>query len=93
MDEERLIAEQNVALRDCHTLSVRISQHPVEEFWRLQVGGIRGWMTTTVSDHESVLARLIQEAVGGEQLAWHQLAQWGQANLTRPATGFRPVLA
>jgi hypothetical protein len=93
MDEEQLIAEQDVALHDRQILSVRISQHPVEDFWRVRVGGSRGSMTTTVTDTESFLVRLIEEAVEGKQAAWHQLAQWGHANLTRPATGFRPAFA
>jgi hypothetical protein len=36
LDGERLVAEQRVRLRDRQTLSVRISQHPVEE-----IGGSR----------------------------------------------------
>ena len=93
MDAERLIAEQDVAIHDRHTLSVRISQDADEDFWRVQVRraeGSRATMSTTVSDDgDNFLVHLIHEAVEGKQSAWHHLAEWGHANLTRPATGFR----
>jgi hypothetical protein len=92
LDEEQVVAEQNVSLHDRQTLSVRISRHAAEEFWRVQVsnpGLVRGSLSTTVGDRSSFLTTLIEEAIGGHEAAWHQLAQWGQANLTRPATGFR----
>jgi hypothetical protein len=92
LDGEQVVAEQSVSIRDQQTLSVRISRHAIEEFWRVQVsnpGTVRGSLSTTVGDRSNFLTTLIEEAVGGEQGAWHQLAQWGQANLTRPATGFR----
>jgi hypothetical protein len=92
LDGEQVVAEQSVSLHDRQTLSVRISRHAVEEFWRVQVsnpGTVRGSLSTTVGDRSSFLTTLIEEAIGGQQAAWHQLAQWGQANLTRPATGFR----
>jgi hypothetical protein len=96
MDGERLIAERNVAIRDDQTLSVRISQDADEDFWRVQVcqaARPQATMSTTVSDQNSFLAHLIQEAVEGQQTAWHHLAQWGHSNLHRPATGFRAAVS
>jgi hypothetical protein len=92
LDGEQLVAEQHVSLRDRPLLRVSISQHTTEDFWRVQVsdpGTARRQMSTTVAPGESFLMKLIQEAVGGDQSAWHHLAQWGHTNLTRPATGFR----
>jgi hypothetical protein len=92
LDGEQVIAEQSVFLHERQTLSVQISRHATEEFWRVLVsnpGTVRGSLSTTVGDTGSFLTTLIEEAVDGKQTAWHQLAQWGQANLTRPATGFR----
>lgn len=93
LDGERLIAEQHVFIHEHQTLSVRISQHDVEEFWRVQVTNpatARGSLSTTVGTGDTnFLMKLIEEAVSGKQTAWHHLAQWGQTNLTRPATGFR----
>jgi hypothetical protein len=94
LDGERLVAEQRVRLRDRQTLSVRISQHPVEEFWRVQVGdpaSARGSLSTTVGTGDSFLMKLIEEAVSGKDSAWHHLAQWGHSRLTRPALGWRTV--
>jgi len=94
VDEERLVAEKSVSLREHQTLSVRISQHAAEEFWRVQVSNpatARGTMSTTVAPGDNFLMHLIEDAVSGQQTAWHHLAQWGHTNLTRPATGFRTV--
>ena len=94
LDGEQLVAEQRVPIHERQTLSVRISQHPVEEFWRGQVGDpatARGFLNTTVGTGDSFLMKLIEEAVGGKQTAWHQLAQWGHSTLTRPGLGWRTV--
>jgi hypothetical protein len=91
-DGEQLVAEQHVSLRDRQPLRVCISQHTTEDFWRVHVSDpatARMGMSTTVAPGESFLMKLIQEAVDGDQSAWHHLAQWGHTNLTRPATGFR----
>ena len=73
-------------------LSVRISLHEDEDFWRVDVrhpATARGVMSATVSPGETYLMPLIHGAVSGDQAAWHHLARWGHANLTRPAKGFR----
>lgn len=94
LDGEQLVAERHVSLRDRPTLRVSISQHTTEEFWRVQVSDpatAHEGMSTTVASGESFLMKLIQEAVGGDQSAWHHLAEWGHTNLTRPNTGFRAL--
>jgi hypothetical protein len=94
LDGERLVAEQRVPIHDGQTLSVRISQHLAEEFWRVQVGDsatARGFLTTTVGAGDSFLMKLIDEAVGGKQSAWRHLAQWGHSRLIRPTLGWRTV--
>jgi hypothetical protein len=91
-DGEQVVAEQHVLLHERQTLRVCISQHTSEEFWRVHVSNPdngRGDLSTTVGSGDSFLMKLIEEAVGGNQSAWHHLAQWGHTNLTRPATGFR----
>ncbi|HVA75399.1 MAG TPA: hypothetical protein VNF71_12645 [Acidimicrobiales bacterium] len=91
-DGERLIAEQDVVIRDHHVLNVRISEHMSESFWRLDVSNpaaLRASMTTTVSETDSFLMHLINDAVSGQSAAWRQLAEWGHENLSRPAPGFR----
>ena len=80
--EEQLVAEQTVAVADQHALTVRISQHPVEEFWRVDVTNPatpRGHLTTTVSTGDSFLMNLIESAVRGEP-GWRGAA-W-QAGVT-----------
>ena len=72
-------------------LSVRISVHEDEDFWRVDVRhpkAPRSAMSATVSSGESYLTPLIHGAVSGDQAAWHHLARWGHANLTRPTKGF-----
>ena len=89
-DEERLVAEQTVPLHEGQQMHVTISQSPAEAFWRVQVSNphtVHGHLSTTVATGDSFLMHLIDDAVGGNQLAWHHLAQWGQANLTRPGPG------
>lgn len=91
-DGERLVAEQDVIVRDHHVMNVRIFEHPAESFWRLDVSNpaaLRASMTTTVSEADSFLMHLIHEAVSGQPTAWRQLAEWGHENLNRPAPGFR----
>ncbi len=71
---------------------VSISQHTAEDFWRVHVSDpatARQAMSTTVAPGESFMMNLIQEAVGGDQSAWHHLAEWGHNNLSRSAPGFR----
>jgi hypothetical protein len=95
-DEENLIAEQIVPIRDQLPLTVRISQHPSEEFWRVDVASCdngRGYVTATVAPGDSFMMNLIEEAVSGQAAAWRHLAQWGHANLGRPGTGHRARLA
>jgi len=90
VDEEMLIAEQTVSIHDRGPLTVRILQHEAENFWRVDVtdpATSRGHVSTTVASEESFLMLLIEEAVSGQALAWRQLAQWGQDNLTRPGRG------
>jgi hypothetical protein len=94
LDEEQLLAEQHVSIRDRPTLRVCISQHTTEEFWRVHVSDpatAHEGMSTTVAPGESFLMKLIEEALGGDQSAWNHLAAWGHTNLTRPATGFRAL--
>jgi len=88
--EEMLVAERVVPVADQHALTVRISQHPVEEFWRVDVTNPappQGQLTTTVSPGDSFLMNLIEGAVKGESVAWRHLASWGHANLARQASG------
>jgi hypothetical protein len=88
--EERLVAEQVVSMADQHSLTVRISQHPVEEFWRVDVTSPappQGHLTTTVSPGDSFLMNLIEGAVQGEPVAWRHLASWGHANMARQVAG------
>jgi hypothetical protein len=92
LDEEKLIAERDVLMNENQKLSVRISVHEAEDFWRVDVrhpAAARGVASATVSSGESYLMPLIHGAVSGDQAAWHHLARWGHANLIRPATGFR----
>jgi hypothetical protein len=94
--EEQVVAEQTVAVAEQHALTVRISQHPVEDFWRVDVtnqGPPQGHLTTTVSPGDSFLMNLIEGAVQGEQVAWRHLASWGQSNLSRQPAGPGAALA
>ncbi|MBV9661684.1 MAG: hypothetical protein JO337_11060 [Acidimicrobiales bacterium] len=87
-EEEELVAEQVVAIAQSHTLTVRISQHAAEEFWRVDVSNPSipsRSMTTTVAPGDSFMMNLINGAVSGEQLAWRHLAHWGRDALSRPA--------
>lgn len=91
-DGERLVAEQDVVVRGHHVMSVRISENPDEGFWRLDVSNPdsrRASMTTTVSEADSFLMHLINDAITGHPAAWRSLAEWGKDILSRPAPGFR----
>jgi hypothetical protein len=80
----QLVAEQVVAMEREQTLTVRISQDSVEDFYRVDVtspAAPERYMTTTVSPGDSFMMNLIQGAIGGEQVAWRHLARWGQDNL------------
>lgn len=86
-DEEQLVAERVVSIEQAGALTVRISQHAAEDFWRVDVcrdAGIReGHMTTTVAPGDSFMMNLIEGAVSGEPVAWRHLAHWGQDALGR----------
>jgi len=77
-DEEHLIAERVVVLDPAGARKVRISQHPAEDFWRVDVEGAS---STTVAAGDSFMMNLIESAVSGEQVAWRHLAHWA----SRPA--------
>ncbi|MGH9055081.1 MAG: hypothetical protein ACRDYY_04340 [Acidimicrobiales bacterium] len=92
LEGEQLVAERVVEIHDNQTLNVRISQHAVEEFWRVDIqslGLTRGTTTTTVGFGDNFLVHLIHDAIRGEQPAWRHLAEWGHANLARSAPGLR----
>ena len=86
-NEEQVVAEQVVPIEHVGSMKVRISQHPVEEFWRVDVcrepEGHEGCTTTTVGGGDSFMMNLIEGAVSGEALAWRHLAHWGQDALAR----------
>lgn len=88
-EEEQLVAEQVVPVGQERAVTVRISQHTSEEFWRVDVSldpaAVEGHMTATVASGDSFMMNLIQGAVSGEAVAWRHLAHWGQDNLTRSA--------
>lgn len=84
-DDEQVVAEQVVTMERDHALTVRISQHPAEDFYRVDVTNQAGparCMTTTVSPGDSFMMNLIEGAVSGEAVAWRHLAHWGQENLS-----------
>jgi hypothetical protein len=91
-DEEQLVAERVVPIEQSGPLTVRISQHAAEEFWRVDVSreaaAGAGHMTTTVAPGDNFMMNLIEGAVSGEPVAWSHLAHWGQDALGRTA---RPV--
>lgn len=86
MSDEQLIAEQVVGLEAQRAVTVRISQHPVEDFWRVDVRGGNGHgdghVTATVAPGDSFLMNLIEGAMSGEPVAWRHLAQWGMHSLS-----------
>lgn len=81
-DDEELVAEQVVPLEQAGALTVRISQHAAEQFWRVDVSrdpaDSEGHMTATVAPGDSFMMNLIEGAVSGEPVAWRHLAHWGQ---------------
>lgn len=87
LNEEQVVAEQVVPIEQTGSMKVRISQHTVEEFWRVDVcrepEGPEGYTTTTVGTGDSFMMNLIQGAVSGEAVAWRHLAHWGQDALAR----------
>ena len=84
-DEEMLVAEQVIG-----TVTVRISQHTEEEFWRVDISRYpTGSMSTTVAPGDSFMMNLIEGAVSGEPVAWRHLAHWGQDALGRQSPGRR----
>lgn len=85
--QEQIVAEQVVALADHQDLTVRITQDLEEQFWRVEVtdpGAYRNQISTTVAPGDSFLMNLIEDAVGGQQVAWRHLAQWGRDTINRP---------
>jgi hypothetical protein len=84
VDGEQLVAEQIVAMDRAGNMTVRISQHASEAFWRVDVSrDAHGYTTTTVGDGDSFMMNLIQGAVSGEPVAWRHLAHWGQEAMGR----------
>jgi hypothetical protein len=87
LNEELVVAEQVVPTDHAGSMKIRISQHAVEDFWRVDVcrepDGHGSCTTTTVGTGDSFMMNLIQGAVGGEELAWRHLAHWGQDALAR----------
>lgn len=85
-EEEVVVAEQVVTAGEGGPLTVRISQHSVEDFWRVDVSRdpsrAAGHRTTTVAPGDSFMMNLIQSAVDGEAVAWRHLAHWGNEALT-----------
>ncbi len=84
-DDEQLVAEQVVATDAVRTLSVRISQHRSEDFFRVEVTSLAApdlAASTTVSPGDSFMMNLIDQAMRGEQVAWRHLAHWGRDNLS-----------
>jgi hypothetical protein len=85
-DEEQLVAERVVSIEQA-ALTVRISQHTAEDFWRVDVSGDParrgGHMTATVASGDSFMMNLIHGAVSGEPVAWRHLAHWGHDTLGR----------
>lgn len=84
-EEEVVVAEQVVPSGEAGALTVRISQHRVEDFWRVEVSRgpdqTPGQRTATVAPGDSFMMNLIRGAVDGEDLAWRHLAQWGHEGL------------
>jgi len=89
-DEETLVAERVVSLERAGALTVRISQHRAEDFWRVDVSreAASERRTTTVAPGDSFMMNLIEGAVSGEPVAWRHLAHWGQDALGR---SYRPA--
>lgn len=90
-EDEQLVAEQVVPMGRERALTVRISLHNVEDFYRVAVtspASPERYMTTTVAPGDSFMMNLIEGAVSGEQVAWRHLASWGRDNL--PAAGMVP---
>lgn len=83
LDDETLVAEQVVPLERTGALTVRISQHRAEDFWRVEFTRERERRTTTVAPGDSFMMTLIEGAVSGEPVAWRHLAHWGQDALGR----------
>jgi hypothetical protein len=77
-----------VSTHPAGALTVRISQHPAEDFWRVDFSrepARAGRTTTTVAPGDSFMMNLIEGAVSGEPVAWRHLAHWGQDAIGRSA--------
>lgn len=93
IDGETLVAEKDITIHEQHTINVRISRHVEEQFWRVEVTAPeRSSTSTTVSDGESFLMHLIEEALHGSSGAWDHLARWGHGAQRKPALGMRPAV-
>ena len=67
--EEQIVAEQVVQMGPTGPLTVRISQHTVEEFWRVDVSREpAGHTTTTVGAGDSFLGALVCGIASGAAL-------------------------
>ena len=84
-EEETLVAEQVVSLDQAGALTVRISQHRSEDFWRVDVSreAASERRSATVAPGDSFMMNLIEGAVSGEPVAWRHLAHWGQGAIVR----------
>ncbi|MDA8045844.1 MAG: hypothetical protein M0Z30_11505 [Actinomycetota bacterium] len=83
-NDEQVVAEQVVQMGQSGPMTVRISQHQVEEFWRVDVSRDSvGHTSVTVGAGDGFLMNLIQGAVSGESIAWRHLAHWGRDAIGR----------
>lgn len=93
-DGEQLVAERVVPINPARALTVRISQHRAEEFWRVDVSSDPDrphcHTTATVGPGDSFLMTLIEGAVSGEQAAWRHLAHWGRGSVSGGPPASRP---
>jgi hypothetical protein len=91
VSDENLVVERVVPISPTRELTVRISQDTTEDFWRVDVsrgfGGQRH-VSTTVAPCDSFMMDLVRDAMSGEQLAWRDIARWGQTSLSRSELRF-----
>lgn len=95
LEEEQFLAQCDVSVHDRRTLTVMISEHRGEGFWRVAVTDLhasRGRTSATVTSGDGFLMPLIERALAGERAAWQHLAQWGLGMLVRPGLHARPAL-
>ncbi len=96
-DDEYLVAERVVPTEQAGPLTVRISQHEAEDFWRVDITrrtpSREARTTATVAPGDSFMMNLIEGAVSGEPVAWRHLAQWGQDALASTSRRPRRIFA